>query len=389
MPRRGKTPLPAAAYAPVLKTGFQATASRVQEMHHAIAGKTFDTLLRIPGLAMPTRIVQGVHDAILHSTYAAVRFGGAAALAAAGEVERRALDSKRSPRGAELSLRSVLNAVVGDRLEASGSGLAHAMGFHSDRGPLSAADRAGLGERLCVFVHGLACDEQSWLQPSQAWPDPTDHYGSQLARELGITSIYLRYNTGLAISDNAAQLAQQLEQLTQDAPQVRELVLIGHSMGGLVARAAHALATQQGMLWVQRSDLLVCLGSPHQGAPLEKLGHAVAGALGMFDVTQPLGRIADVRSTGIKDLRHGVAGQAAAPGKLALRFVAGSLADEAHGPAGALVGKLLGDGLVRSASASDEGLDGDVERVELAGIGHMALLNHPRVYALLRGWLGG
>ena len=77
---------PRAAYAPALNSGFQATAERVQEMHQAIAGKTFDTLLHVPGLSMPTRIVQGVHDAISQGVYAAVRHGGGAALASAGAV---------------------------------------------------------------------------------------------------------------------------------------------------------------------------------------------------------------------------------------------------------------------------------------------------------------
>jgi len=48
---------------------------------------------------------------------------------------------------------------------------------------------------------------------------------------------------------------------------------------------------------------------------------------------------------------------------------------------------VLGDGLVTTTSASDAGLTGDVQRVELAGLGHMALLNHPRVYALIHDWL--
>jgi hypothetical protein len=72
----------------------------------------------------------------------------------------------------------------------------------------------------------------------------------------------------------------------------------------------------------------------------------------------------------------------------ALRLVFGTLGDEADAGMGSLIGKLLGDGLVRPGSASDAGLDGDVERVELAGLGHMSLLNHPRVYAALRRWLG-
>jgi hypothetical protein len=397
MPKRGKSGKraspPAAAYAPVLKTGFQATASRVQEMHHAIAGKTFDNLQRFPGLATPTRIVRGVHDAITNSVYAAVRFGGGTALTLAGEVERRVLDPERAPRGAELSLRSVLNAAIGDMLQTSGSTLAVSMGFHSAHPPLplTVEALAGLGRRLCVFVHGLACDEQSWLRPCEAWGDDTSDYGLRLARELGMASVYLRYNTGLPIAENGRQLAFQLEQLMREAPQVRELVLIGHSMGGLVARSARSVAVEQGLAWSEHAPMLICLGSPHQGAPLEKLGYAVAGGLAISNLTEPLGRIANLRSKGIKDLRHGVAGQdrvaSTLPDGLALRFIAGSLADEAGGLANALVGKLLGDGLVRSASASDEGLNGDVQRVELAGLGHMALLNHPRVYAVLRGWL--
>jgi hypothetical protein len=43
---------------------------------------------------------------------------------------------------------------------------------------------------------------------------------------------------------------------------------------------------------------------------------------------------------------------------------------------------------VTTRSASDASLTGDVQRVELAGLGHMALLNHPRVYTLIREWLG-
>jgi hypothetical protein len=63
-----------------------------------------------------------------------------------------------------------------------------------------------------------------------------------------------------------------------------------------------------------------------------------------------------------------------------------TLGDEADAPS--LFGRMFGDGLVMPGSAADAGLGGDVERVELAGLGHMGLLNHPRVYAVLRRWLG-
>jgi pimeloyl-ACP methyl ester carboxylesterase len=252
---------------------------------------------------------------------------------------------------------------------------------------------AGLRERVCVFVHGLACDEQSWWLFPDAWRGSRwdgigSSYGVLLSAELGFSSLYLRYNTGVAIDDNARQLAEHLTQLTTLAPQVREIVLVGHSMGGLVARRACERPAEHDAGWRQRVHTLICLGSPHQGAPLEKLGHFVASALSLSNVTQPLGTIANARSQGIKDLRHGLRGKKRRPDGLALRLVAGSLADESDAMMGPMVGSVLGDGLVTTRSASDASLTGDVQRVELAGLGHMALLNHPRVYTLIREWLG-
>ena len=396
------------AFAPVLKVGLQATASRVEEMHLAISGKTFDALQQVPGLSVPARLVQGVHDAISQGVYGAVRHGGGAALAMAGLAEQIVQDPSRIPAGKELAVRSALNGVFGDALADMGSALAVTMGFYLDGGslPLTPDALRGVGERVCIFIHGLACDEHSWVAAAGAWDTSTwapglagnerPQYGSLLRRELGITPIYLRYNTGLPIADNALALAEQLEQLVLQAPPgLRELVLVGHSMGGLVARGACEFAAACGHAWLNKTPMLICLGTPHQGALLERLGHVTSLALAMSKVTQPLGRIADARSQGIKDLRHGVkrkkvgnAGPSKPVHQVALRFVAASLGDEPNSMLGSLVGRVLGDGLVTPRSASDDGLEGDVQRVELAGLGHMALLNHPKVYALIRAWLG-
>ncbi len=397
----------AASYAPVLNTALQATTATVQAMHQAIAGKTFDSLQLVPGLAVPTRIVQGVHDAISQGVYAAVRHGGGAAFALAAGVERLGTDSSRQPQGKELAVRSALNGAMGDRLQASASPLAVQMGLFAHGAPLavSKAALAHLPSRVCLFIHGLACDEQSWNLRSDAWAASSWaavlasgaplSYGALLHSELRIGSLYLRYNTGLAIENNAQQLAALLTRLARAAPQVDEWLLVGHSMGGLVARAALARGRSERQAWAARAPLLVCLGSPHQGAPLEKLGHATSAALGLSTVTKPLGRMADARSQGIKDLRQGHQGRRVAASTVhgtghapvALRFVSATLGDAGDSVMGPLIGKLFGDGLVMASSASDEGLAGDVQRVEVKGIGHMALLNHPRVYEVLRGWL--
>ncbi|MBC7955414.1 MAG: alpha/beta hydrolase [Cytophagales bacterium] len=385
-----------ATYAPAFKAGIQATTSRVQEMHNAISGKTFDALQKVPGLSVSARLVQGAHDAITTGVYAAVRHGTGALLGLVGNAERLLVDPAREPAGRELAFRSALNAAAGDALARAGSPLAVQMSLHAQGQPLALRPDAlvHLNERVCVFIHGLACDEHSWSLFTDAWRgSPWDRegasYGALLHDELGISAVYLRYNTGLAIADNAQQLGTQLAQLMSSAPpHVREIVLVGHSMGGLVARQLCEQATEADAAWRQRVRTVICLGSPHQGATLEKLGHFVAAALSLSNVTQPLGTIANARSQGIKDLRHGLKGRKRRTEGLALRLVAGSLADEADAMMGPMVGTVLGDGLVTTTSASDASLIGDVQRVELAGLGHMALLNHPRVYALIRDWLG-
>ena len=396
---------PLAAFAPALNAGVSATVQTVQDMHHAIADKTFNGLQRIPGLSVPTRIVQGVHDAITQSVYAAVRHGSGAFMAMAGAAEQLATDASSAPGGPERAVRSALNGAFGDALAGAGSSLAVTMGFHSDGAPLPLSPESlhGLRPRVCVFIHGLACDEHSWQRANDAWAGtPWEHplargeavhYGTLLAHELGISPVYLRYNTGLPVAENARLLAELLEQLCSAAPpHVRELVLVGHSMGGLVARSACDLAAVAQLSWLARVNLLVCLGTPHQGALLEQLGHLTGLALSLSKVTQPLARIANSRSQGIKDLRHGLKGKGGRktpvpPPHVALRFIAATLGDEGDSKMSALIGKALGDGLVLPGSAADDGLGGDVQRIELAGLGHMALLNHPRVYAQLREWL--
>ena len=392
---------PRSGYAPALSAGFQATTTRVQEMHQSISGKTFDSLGLVPGLSVPTRIVQGVHDAIAQGVYAAVRHGGSVALSIAGGAERLVSDPNRIPGKKERVLRGALNGAVGDALAASGSALAVQMGLHARGGPVSPAgvSPTTLRPRVCVFLHGLACDEQSWRLRTDAWAaspwaetlpggEPVA-YGSLLEREFDLSALWLRYNSGLAIDNNAQQFAELLDRIARLAPQVEQWVLVGHSMGGLVARRAQALAAEQGLAWARRVPLIVCLGSPHQGAPLAKLGRVATAALAVSEVTRPLARIADARSRGIKDLRHGLKATTTGTGGVdtpALRLVFATLGDEQGGSLGALVGSVLGDGLVRSGSAADEGLTGDVQRVELAGLGHMGLLNHPRVYAVIRDW---
>ncbi|MEY4564408.1 MAG: hypothetical protein RLZZ618_3685 [Pseudomonadota bacterium] len=364
-------------------------------MHRTISSTTFSLLKQLPGLGAPAGWVQGAHDAITHGVYSAVKQGGHALLGAAGQLEQRLDDPNRPPGPRESAVRSALNAMSGNHLASVGNGLAIDMGFFraGKRLLLDGVSLAHLGPRVCVYVHGLACDENSWRFHSFHWLDvpgaPSHaHYAERLSVELGIDALFLRYNTGLSLRSNAHALSSLLDTVAAEAPQVRELVLIGHSMGGLVARLACEHAQAHELPWLARTGLLVGLGSPHQGAPLERLGHLASEVMSLFDTTRPLHELTDLRSRGVKDLRHGVAGEAIQLATLPVRWVSGSLAGENDGAWGALLNRVLGDGLVPQASAADVGVPGPlVERVELAGLGHLDLLNHPRVYALLREWL--
>ena len=389
-------------YYPALKTGLQETATRVQEIHQAIAGLSFQMLRWIPGLAGPVKLVQSTHDAIAGGVYAAIRQGVGGALTVADLLEPHAVAAIQPPAAAaptrlSIGVRSALNAVVGDHLHHSANPLAIPMGCYVRGHPIPltteglAANLSSLNDQLCLFIHGLGCDEHSWRWNSTMTANaPSQDYGQRLQAELGYTPLYLRYNTGLTVAYNGQQLVQLIERLLAAWPQpVRKLAIIGHSMGGLVARSACQQAADQDSPWLPQIQMIVCLGSPHQGAALERLGHRITTALHRSKVTAPLGKIAAARSAGIKNLRYGLRTldrsdqtPTALPG-VALRFIGANLAKNPDHP----LGHLLGDGLVTLRSATAPTLPGDVATVKLGGLHHMALLNDPRVYQQIRQWL--
>jgi pimeloyl-ACP methyl ester carboxylesterase len=378
---------PAETYSPILNAGFRALTTRVQQMHHAIADKTFDPLQKVPGLAAPARVVQSVHDAIADGTYAAVRAGASAVLGAAGVAETLAARSGRRVGSRERRVRSALSGVFGDRLAQGAHPFAIELNFYSDGEPLRIADdtAAAIQPRVCIFIHGLACDERSWFRQASDGV-AAGSYGDRLAAERRVSPLYVRYNTGLPVAENAGLLVQRIESLLAAAPHIRQVALVGHSMGGLVARAACDLGRKADAAWLRRVSLLACLGTPHQGAPLERLGHLASLALQISSVTRPLADLANARSRGIKDLRYGAGMQGGQPWVVPVRLLAASLAPDDAGLASSMMSALLGDGLVMPSSAVDKGHPGDVQRESLKGIGHMGLLNDPRVYDILRRW---
>jgi pimeloyl-ACP methyl ester carboxylesterase len=315
------------------------------------------------------------------------------------------------PTGLDATL-SVLNAVVGDYLRRRSNPLAIELSLYDHGRPLPCEREAiarahpAATERLCVLVHGLAVNEGVWSFPGE----PDRSYAASLEHDLGYTPFQLRYNTGLHVSENGALLAQLLEALVRCNPvEVRELVLIGHSMGGLVVRSACEVAREMGRPWLGRVSHAFYLGSPHRGAPLEKAGNVVAWALQAVGVvhTSVIADVLNLRSAGIKDLRFGSLVPAdwrgrdpnalledtctpvpLAPG-IAHHFGVGGLAaHERH-----LVTRLLGDAMVSVASAEARGRARERDTLEdvrfFPRVGHVALAHHEDVYRWLRACCAG
>jgi pimeloyl-ACP methyl ester carboxylesterase len=264
--------------------------------------------------------------------------------------------------------------------------------------------------KIVVFVHGLGCTEWAWtFHAEELHGDPETSFGTLISRDLGHTPLYVRYNTGRHVSENGRSLAELLSTIVRDYPRpIDEIVLVGHSMGGLVARSAVHYGNEEGAEWVPLLSHVFCIGSPHLGAPLEKASHALASLLGFFDTpgTQVPARLLNARSAGIKDLRYGYLVDEEWKDRdpdaflednrrdipfvdsALYCFVATTITEDPNHP----IGQLIGDVLVRLPSAA--GLTPEparripfhIGRV-LGGLHHLEILNHPDVYAVIRKWL--
>ncbi len=401
-------------------------ARRVSEMHAAIAQRAFAGVRRGVGpAATPVRVV---HDGVATAVYAGVRSaleagGRTAGAVAAGWLSGRPAGEPLGDARLGQHLLAVLNGAHGDLFDRELAELALPMSLRHgghDVAPDPAALAAAYPDatpRLAVFLHGLMETEIAWrYQAERRHGDPEVSYGTLLQRDLGYTPVWVRYNTGLRISENGRQLAALLGGLVDAWPvPVRDMVLVGHSMGGLVARSALAQAgdgTPAGdRQWPGLVRDTVTLGSPHLGAPLEKGANVLTHLLGLLGETRPLSTVLAARSVGIKDLRYGNLVEADWAGhdpdallrdtrttvplhRGARHFVV--LATVAGAPdslAGNLAGNLVGDLFVRPRSA--RGDTGDERRLplpdehvlRLPGLHHFHLLNHPAVYARLHRWL--
>ena len=371
----------------------------VEAMHH--------TVLRTPGILgkSPTGRTAGVTGFVYKSVRGITRLVGGGVDALLGIVAPLLADRPSSQE--REAILAALNGIFGDYLMASGNPLAVPMELRKGGVPVT-VNRAALattfpdpGRKIVVLVHGLCMNDLQWARKGH------DH-GAALAHDLGYAPVYLRYNTGRHISTNGREFDDLMETLLQQWPQpIERLVIIGHSMGGLVARSACHYAARAGHFWPKRLNELIFLGTPHLGAPLERAGAWVDFLMGISPYTAPFAPLGKVRSSGIKDLRHGYLrdedwqrhsvatvhdGCASLPLPDGVRCYA--IAASKQERANSSGARVRGDGLVPVSSALGQGRRAslnlglpEAQRWVGYGMGHLDLLSRIAVYEHIRDWL--
>lgn len=397
MPKRGRDADELRGAAQLAVAATTGVVDVVEDMHRTIGSGP--RLLGQP-LRRPVEAVTAVG-------YGAVR----AVTALAGAALDRSIDAispwlgSSTPSPQREAAQAALCGVVGDLLHDTGNPLAIPAMLRQGGRALTLepetlrAHLAQVSSRALVLVHGSSMNDLQWSRHGH------DH-GQLLARELGLCPVYLHYNSGRHVSDNGLLLADLLEKMVAAWPvPLRDVSIVAHSMGGLVARSACHAAETSGHTWRAKLGALVCLGTPHHGAPLERGGNWVDVLLGSFAHSAPLARLGRLRSAGVTDLRYGNVLEAHWRGRdrfapsrdlraplplpegVRCYAVAARLAAATGLPA-------LGDGLVPVDSAlgrhrrTELTLAFPAERQWLCeDAGHLDLLDHPQVQAKLLEWL--
>lgn len=235
-----------------------------------------------------------------------------------------------------------------------------------------------------------------------------DH-GQSLATAHKSSPVYLRYNSGLHVSQNGRELSGLLEKLITGWPTpIEELSVVAHSMGGLLIRSAFHVAKEDASRWPDRLKKIVFLGTPHHGAPLEQAGNWVDRILASTPYTAPFARLGHLRSAGITDLRYGHVldedwqgrdrfrrepdhrRAVPLPTDVACFTVAATTADTR----GVLADRLIGDGLVPVNSALGRHTDPErnldfpetSQQIQVR-TSHLGLLSSPEVSRRIVEWL--
>lgn len=306
------------------------------------------------------------------------------------------------------AIRSALNGVIGDYLEEKENPLKITMQFRhqsktikNDSKNLNSTYPA-INGKILIMVHGSCMNDMQWTRKEH-------NHGLELAKELDKTPIYLYYNSGRNISTNGKNFNILLEELITHWPvPIEELVIVAHSMGGLVTRSAAYYGKQKQKAWIKHLKKIVFLGTPHHGTPLERTGNYLDVTLESFPYTKPFARLAKIRSAGVTDLRYGniidedwqkndrfklngdQRENIPLPKKVACYSIAAAIGKETS----PISSRILGDTLVDVESAlgihknSSKNLHFKKENTWIAyESSHLDLLNNINIYNKIKKWI--
>lgn len=306
------------------------------------------------------------------------------------------------------AIRAVLNGVIGDHLEKNKNPLEIRMQFRHQANAISLDSESlkkaypNINGKIILMVHGSCMNDIQWTHNEH-------NHGTKLSKELDRTPIYLNYNSGRHISTNGQELNELLEELVLNWPvPVEEIIIIAHSMGGLVARSALHYGQQKQKSWTKYCKKSVFLGTPHHGAPLEKMGNYLDVILEAIPYAKPFARLGKIRSAGVTDLRYGnlldkdwkdsdrfkMQGDKREHISLPENVECYSIAAVSGKKSLVKPSQLLGDKMVfvKSALGKHKNTDKDLNFKKVNTYisyetNHVELLSNPKVYSKIKSWI--
>lgn len=301
----------------------------------------------------------------------------------------------------------IINGLMGDNMAEKGSNVLVNLSFRYKSRDIEVDDLkkyynfSEYDGKIILFIHGLMNDESIWQSD---FTDTKKRLGTALEVQDDAVCLYIRYNTGLHISENGRAVNNLLQQFVEKySNEVRELIIISHSMGGLVTRSAGYYADIQGLKWITLLKKVFLIGVPNEGSYLARVAYLTQYFFRKIDITQndSIAKFFDIRSNGIKDLSFGYLvdedWQNAEDGKIRnvnvtivtplpkvkYYLIAGAVLDE---QGRGRIFTFFGDGLVEKESAlsrlfkNNSLKSGKVEMKLFNGENHLTLLESKKVH---------
>jgi len=162
----------------------------IQKLITNIAGITYNNI------RWSTRLIERSIDKLLSE------------FAVLGEIER----TNKSE-----AIRSVLNGVIGDFVEEKDNPLKITMQFRHQGRSIALNKKSlekvypNINGRILLMVHGSCMNDIQWTRNKH-------NHGTELAKDLDKTPIFLHYNSGRHISTNGQNFNELLEKLVENWP---------------------------------------------------------------------------------------------------------------------------------------------------------------------------